>query len=265
MAQKLIAAARRARQRAWLHKVLTRPQCSYARSLERDQRREHLRTMAYGGLDWLEDRDTEWSRAFVAERQRVAASKLAARRAGDPLNLTGHTERTKGERRAAAKKARRDKPTTARIEDADKIMRTVEVTGRFIRGLDPHQKRAMELFDRDWALATRSLKCPGFEPKVDGGSAQREPIAMIEAQRRLAGLKAHLGERDWTCLLAIAVGRAGAAELHRRGGPQHVVGSHEIGRIMDEASGFYGLGGSRKDRFLAACVSVVREMEKAVG
>jgi len=242
MGMKLIAAARRARAKA-----------GYEQSLRDHQRREAKRERMYDTLDYALGKDTDGARRAALALARVAESKA------------GPQPPSKAQRKASAKRSRKEKPETARIEDADKITRTVEVTGRFIRGLEPHQKRAMERFDQDWALATRPLRSPGFEPKVDGGGAQREPIAMIEAQKRLSGLRAHLGERDWSCLLAIAVGRAGASELHRRGGPQHAVNSYEIGRIMDATSAYYGMGGARKDSFLAACVSVVKEMEKSVG
>ena len=249
-AEKLIAAARLARARN-----------GYERSLAHDLEREHARTMMYGAQDWHAGRDTEWARAFVALRAKVEGAETAKRKAGDPLNLTGHTKQAKPgkvERKARAKA----RPKQETVVDPDGIFRKVEVKGVSLRGLEQHQMRAAADFERDWNMAFRSLRSRGFEPAVDGGGhGSREHLARVEAQRRLRQLEERLGERDWIILKAVVLYGAGPAEAHKRGAPQHVVVSHEIKRVLNRVAGFYRPGIARNDKLLDVFALIVREAE----
>lgn len=254
MTEKLIADARTARARK-----------GYQNSLGQHLEREQARADMYDMLDFALEKDTKGARRIAAIQERVTAAQLAARRAGDPLNLTGHTKPTKpskAERKATAKAERRQTET---VVDADGIFRRVEVKGISLRGLDQHQIRAADDFERDWNAAFRGLSSRGFEPAVDGGGhGSREHLVRVEAQGRLRRLEAHLGDRDWIILKAVVLFGAGPAEAHRRGGPQHVIVSHEIKRVLNRVAGFYRPGARHRDAMLDACASIVMEMEREV-
>lgn len=68
----------------------------YLASLEKHMKRERAREAMYDDLRAVLDleagRDTEGARRVKAQRAAVTRSALAARKAGDPLNLTGHTK-----------------------------------------------------------------------------------------------------------------------------------------------------------------------------
>lgn len=249
-AEKLIAAARLARARK-----------GYDRSLAHDVEREHARAMMYGAQDWDAGRDTEWARAFLALCAKVEGAETAKRKAGDPLNLTGHTKPPKPGKveRKARTKAR---PKQETVVDPDGIFRKVEVKGVSLRGLEQHQMRAAADFERDWNMAFRSLRSRGFEPAVDGGGhGSREHLARVEAQRRLRALEERLGERDWIILKAVVLYGAGPAEAHKRGAPQHVVVSHEIKRVLNRVAAYYRPRVRHRDALLDACAAIVAEME----
>ncbi|WP_024278620.1 hypothetical protein [Xanthobacter sp. 126] len=249
-AEKLIAAARLARARK-----------GYERSLAHDREREHARAMMYGAQDWDAGRDTEWARAFVAQRAKVEGAETAKRKAGDPLNLTGHTKTAKPskvERKARAKAA----PKQEMVVDGDGILRKVEVRGMPLRsGLEEQQRRAVEDFSRDWEMALRSMRCRGFEPVV-AGKPVFEHLHRVQAQDRLRNLEEQLGSRDWTVLVAMVVYGVGTAEAHRRGAPQHVIVSAEIKRILNRVAAFYSPGVRHRDALLEACSAVISEMER---
>lgn len=253
-AEKLIAAARLARARK-----------GYERSLAHDLERELARAMMYGAQDWDAGRDTEWARAFTAQRAKVEGAETAKRKAGDPLNLTGHTKPTKpsrGERKARAKA----RPKQETVVDPDGIFRKVEVKGLSLRGLEVQQQRAAQDFARDWESAYRSLRCRGFEPAVQGGGhGSREHLARVEAQDRLRLIEARLGPRDWTVLVSVVIGGAGPHELTSRGAPQHRVVSAEIKRILNIVAGFYRPGVRHRDALLDACRQIVEEMQRIKG
>jgi len=253
-AEKLIAAARLARARK-----------GYERSLAHDLEREHARAMMYGAQDWDAGRDTEWARAFTAQRAKVEGAETAKRKAGDPLNLTGHTKPAKPskvERKARAKAA----PKQETVLDGDGILRKVEAKGVSLRGLEVQQQRAAQDFHRDWETALRSLRCRGFEPAVSGGGhASRAHLARVEAQDRLRRLEAGLGPRDWTVLVSVVIGGAGPHELTSRGAPQHRVVSAEIKRVLNIVAGFYRPGARHRDALLDACTAVIEEMQRKAG
>lgn len=253
-AEKLIAAARLARARK-----------GYERSLAHDLEREHARAMMYGAQDWDAGRDTEWARAFVAQRAKVECAETTKRKAGDPLNLTGHTKPAKPskvERKARAKA----RPKQETVLDGDGILRKVEVKGVSLRGLEVQQQRAAQDFHQDWETALRSLRCRGFEPAVSGGGhGSREHLARVEAQDRLRRLEEMLGPRDWTILVIMVIRGVGPAELHRRGGPENVVASADLKRILNRVVSFYGRGGRQRDRLLDVCAAMLEEMEREAG
>jgi hypothetical protein len=247
MGQKLIAAARDAR-----------ASVSYQKSLAHDRAREERRNRMYDTIDYALGLDTEGARR--------AADALA--RAAEMKERTRPKLPTKDERRAAAKKARRQQGQKKdTIVDPDGIIRQVEVRGAPLRsGLDEQQRRAAQDFERDWNAAYRTLRCRGFDPAVDGGGAgSREHLARVEAQGRLRRLEAKLGERDWVILKATVLYGTGPREAHQRGAPQHVIVAHEIKRVLNLVAAFYRPGCLRRDSMLDACASVVAEMERQAG
>lgn len=262
--KRLIREARRARQKEWLRKVLTRPQRNYERSLKHDTDRELEREWMHACFDHAEGRDTPGASAVAETLRRLAESKAVAARAGDPLNITGHTKPakpSKAERKARAKSA----PRQETVVDSDGIIRKVEVRGMPLRsGLEEQQRRAVEDFSRDWEMSLRSLRCRGFEPAI-AGKPVFEHLHRVQAQDRLRNLEERLGHRDWTILVAMVVYGVGTAEAHRRGAPQHVIVSAEIKRILNRVAAFYTPDVRHRDALLEACSAVIAEMEREAG
>lgn len=258
MAQKnLIVAARTARARN-----------GYRRSLDRDTAREHERSMMYGALDWSEGKDTEWSREYAAVLDRVGRSQAAARAAGDLLNLSGHTAPSKGQRKAQ----RRARRKSSRVEsesyqDGDGIWRSAEVRGFSMRGLEQQQQAGAHDFARDWELSLRGLRCRGFEPVVPSSAKSDGPaLARVEAQERLRRLEEALKpvEGGWLLLELVVIRGVGVAAITRAGGPQHVVVTDNIKRVLDIVAEFYGRRGRRRNALLRACASIIADMEREV-
>jgi hypothetical protein len=177
--------------------------------------------------------------------------------AGEPkrTRLSKKERKQKKVQKKATQKLALDRKQVVLADDGTLVQ--VETKGFTFRSMPHELVVAANRFSKDYGSAY-PLRCVGFEPGVDEGRSHSGHVAAIAAQRRLRDLRAKIGERSYTILLAVVIIGAGPADLHAMGGPQIVAISEQLRLILKDVSEFYSGVALGPDKLLAAAERVVR-------
>lgn len=222
----------------------------YEARMEHERTREGQRRLQEAGIAWVMGYDTPAANLFGKYVAGVTrAIKEQARRkqaAGDPLNITGHSQKLseKQERRQAEadRLARGDRVVT--IPDPDQPMQNVMVTMRShsLRRvkLQIHQEPGAERFLRDWEAANYAgLSSMGFDPRVDSSPKPSTEHRAAEADARLKMAMKEIGRRNWDICVGVLILNLNPTKIHALGGRDHRSVSHDIDVAMNALAAFY--------------------------
>jgi hypothetical protein len=217
------------------------------------EERARQRRIQEQGVEWLMGYDTPAARKieefYQRNRAAVQHTEMKARRAGDPLNITGHTpppSKKQQKRQAEAERLARGEFKEI-IPDLDNPRQNVLVTAlphsfrRMKRKLETHQQPAAERFLADWEAASYTgLSSMPFDPRVDSSpKIESGHLRATEAQHRLKMAKAHIGERNYDICVGVLILNRSAGDIHSLGGRDHRSVSSDIDVALNALTGFY--------------------------
>lgn len=227
----------------------------YEAEKERERERERQRQWQEDGLDYIAGRDTPGARRFaeeVAIRQaRVIAANRAARIAGDPANITGHTQRPPAKHfRKLEEKLRRESGTVRQIvtaEDGERAVVTALPHSLRGRTMSIVEQQAALRFQTDYFAAEADLKSPDWDVKVDVSHHHKDHFNRLDAQTRMKTLKASVGERNWDIIVKVVICGWSARTFHEHGARDHRSVNSDIDVAIKAVTDFYYPGQADRD------------------
>lgn len=222
----------------------------YEQRMAREQTREGQRKIQEAGVEWLMGYDTPAAKLFgkwvESNEDAVTAANRRALAAGDPLNIYGHTPRPSKKQQRRMEEARREArgAKTEFIPDPDHPRQDVGVESlphalRRKKYIDVHHQPGVEAFWRDFEVLSGASGASGFSDKVDKSSIPNVTPRTLPAAQRIEECQRTLGKLNWTLACSYLLQDIGPAEIHRRGGSQHVVASALITAALDALCDFY--------------------------
>jgi hypothetical protein len=209
------------------------------------------RTLQEAGVQWLMGYDTPAAKLFASYvEQEESATKEALRqkqKAGDPLNITGHTpvmsEKKRRKQDEVDRLARGERKIVIPDPDSPNQNVMVSTLPHSLRRmkLKLHQEQGAEKFLADHEAAVYSgLSSMGFDPRVDSSPKQTAGyVRAAEAQTRLRLAEKELGRRNWVIVRGVLLYNWNATKAHAAGARQHVIVQNDIDVALNALATFY--------------------------
>ncbi len=242
----------------------------YLAQIEHEKRRAGQRLIQEAGMDLIMGRDTpgaRWAKKFL-ESNKKADEQAAqrAKKAGDPLNLTGHTKAPTGKqnrRKAEAERlARGDRFEAIPDPEHPKQNVVITTTRHALRRktlIQQHHLAGVDLFLNDVEALRGTVRSPNLSDKVDSSSAPSTfPHDVLIAQR-LEQCQAYIGEKNFKWAMAYLVLGVHPTSFHAMGGSQHTTGSNRIREALNELCAFYDKSYMSEDPDLVLLRRIVDE------
>jgi hypothetical protein len=107
-----------------------------------------------------------------------------------------------------------------------KLFRAHKITAR--------QYEAGKLFAADWYLAAGpGVRAQSFEPPVNGGRGDYEPLSEIGARKRLGADHARVGPQLYACLIGVCGEGQSPSEWAKSSRQHNTIGAYIIGVALD--------------------------------